>query len=463
MEGGKWESAPLPPLSSARPFEVKSTSPDSKSGSTRAPGGRGAGWALWVGAALYLALYYPGGLREATPKDLRVLLHLGAVLILLLPLARARRKLPHLLVLYFTLAACLAVSEIGLRVIGRKPEGEHLLFRYDERLGWAFEAGREVDVESKDYKSRVRINSEGFRDVEHGARDGAEGFPVVAVVGDSFTSNVGVSLEELFTTVADARLPRHTVMNFGVNGYGQVQELLLLADVLERERPAFVALVLYVRNDFDDNLGEFDWIRGYSRPRCELTATGELEIDARVPPPTPRTLYERAADGVQALRVFGLAKSGLYKLRYGMRSAPRSKRPSELRYCRNELGEAERKALRVTGLLLERMRDACDAAGAGFGVVVAPTLWQVHPDEWHELFELTELGPEHFDRTRPQREVLARCAELEVPCLDLLPTLEAHAAAGELLYYPREQHWTALGNLRVAEALADWLEAAAGG
>ena len=89
--------------------------------------------------------------------------------------------------------------------------------------------------------------------------------------------------------------------------------------------------------------------------------------------------------------------------------------------------------------------------------MVAPTLWQVYSHLWDNLLDHYGLSPEDFDRTHPQNEIMEWCTVNQVPCLNLLPVLESHAEADELLYYSRDQHWTAQGNRRVGEAISDWL------
>ena len=44
-------------------------------------------------------------------------------------------------------------------------------------------------------------------------------------------------------------------------------------------------------------------------------------------------------------------------------------------------------------------------------------------------------------------------------CIDLLPIFQAHARAGEQLYYTTDIHLNPRGNAVLADALAEWLEA----
>ena len=423
-------------------------------GSPRSSRWRSGRWPLALSLLAALALYFPAGLEDATPKDARWALQLVLLLPAALIAAWCSKKLPQAITLVLSTLLCVVAVEFFLRRSGYRQEGVELLFRYDEELGWAFEAGKQVQIVHADYKSQPRINRDGFRDREWGA---SEPERLVAVVGDSFTSNLGVPLTEVFTSIANQRLPELSLRNHGVNGYGQVQELSLVQQLLERERPERVLLVLYVRNDFDDNLGEFDWGRGLRRPRCELTADGTLRIEPRVPPPMPRSAIERLSDQIENLRLVGLVKGGLQELRQPARAAPPSRQPPELRYCLAQPGELEQRALRVTEALLAEFQRACLEGGARFGIVIAPTLWQVETKLWTRIVESSGRPPGDYVRDAPQEWIRNWCAEAGVPCLDLLPLLEEHTRQGEVLYYPREQHWNSLGNRRVGEALSGWI------
>jgi hypothetical protein len=51
------------------------------------------------------------------------------------------------------------------------------------------------------------------------------------------------------------------------------------------------------------------------------------------------------------------------------------------------------------------------------------------------------------------------CAQADLTCIDLLPVFQTHAKAGEQLYYTTDIHLNAAGNVVLADALAEWLDA----
>ena len=369
-----------------------------------------------------------------------------------------RRKLTHILIAYVSLVVSLMIAEAALRRATLPPPGNDKLIRFDEALGWRFVPNAEEVVECSDYCHWVKINSEGWRDKQHESSDRGAA-PLVAVLGDSFVSNLGVHDSEVFTRIMDTQFgPDVTVRNFGVNGFGQVQELLLLGQILDSYRPTVVVVFVYVRNDFDDNHGQFDWNRGLHRPQVRETANGGLEIikptkPAPMPTPTSIQRIHRAIKGTAlhcaVRRVF---------IERMLEDVPIHEQPPEHRYCKEEIGQLEKRALEITGLLVRQMGEKCEEKGVQFGVVVAPTLWQVRHDQWQRLIRSSEVNPAEYDRRKPQDVLMKVCSDAEIPCLDLLPILESCADKDMTLYHDAEQHWNTEGNRHVARAVASWLQ-----
>lgn len=366
-----------------------------------------------------------------------------------------RRRLPEALALCLSVAAALVLAEVGLRFVPalHPPGGKYdQLFQFDRDLGWSFRPHAEEVVASEDeYRTLVKVNSEGFREREPDPNTA----PVVAVLGDSFVSNFGVDQAEVFTRQMHGALqPAVSVRNFGVNGYSQVQELLLLDRLVRAARPALVLMVLYVQNDLDDNTGAFDWERGVRRPRCRLRGDGTLSIEAHLsepradPGPSP-------VDRLRELRLYRLLRKAFHRFRPDR--VPLGEQPPEVRYCRVPMGAAERVAFETTQALMRAAEEKCASQGCALGFVLAPSLWQVEAAEWGRLLERFSLPSPSMDRRQPNRLLAQFCARQGYPCIDLLPVLEARAREGERLYFRKEQHWNALGQRRVAEALVRWI------
>ena len=131
--------------------------------------------------------------------------------------------------------------------------GQWTVMEQTERLGWSMlpnqtALSRELDVEE-------RINAYGFRDRDWPPpRLDADGTPIrddglfrVAIVGNSITYGMGVSIDETFGRALERRLVEHfaaagdprsvLVMNFAVQGYVFEQMARVYEDVIAPFRP----------------------------------------------------------------------------------------------------------------------------------------------------------------------------------------------------------------------------------
>jgi hypothetical protein len=408
--------------------------------------------ALLATGAAFVRHWNAGG--HAAPWAVPLLLLSAATL---LAAGHAFARLPQVALGLASLCAAIGGTEVVVRATGVVPSaGTEDLFRFDPKLGWRLRPGARAVVSSRgEYWNEVHINADGWRDPPE-PDDTAESRPVVAVLGDSFVTNLGVRDEEVFTQRLDRELPEISVRNFGVNGYGQVQELLLLDELAVRSKLALALVVVYVRNDFDDNTGEFDWIRGYDRPRSRVDETGRLRIasDVLQAPAVRRSFGQR----VHGFALYKLAQRLVFTLGTPSLSelAPEA-RPPELRYCRAMLDPREADALRATLAVLERMHADASERGIDLAIVIAPTRWQVDDEAWDALLQGFALDGAAYRRDAPQQLITSWCRDAGIACHDLLPGLERRQRDGEALYHPREQHWTVAGNAAVAQSLLSWL------
>src|SRR5438309_1056803 len=107
---------------------------------------------------------------------------------------RGRRRLLKLLTLVIGIGFALVLLEVGLRVVGySSPE----FYEADETLGYRLIPGMSGWY-TREGRSWVTINSDGFRDVEHTIEKPADVYRI-AVIGDSYVEGLQVNREEMFT------------------------------------------------------------------------------------------------------------------------------------------------------------------------------------------------------------------------------------------------------------------------
>ncbi len=149
-----------------------------------------------------------------------------------------------------------AFAEVSLRVLGVSYPVFH---RYDPIRGKALVPGKEGWFRSEG-EAYVRINSAGFRDVEH-ALEKPEGTYRIAILGDSYMEARQVSLEHMFGQRLEEYLrscdtktyQKIETLSFGQGGYSTTDELLTLKHHVWPYNPDMVLTAIFHGNDLVDN------------------------------------------------------------------------------------------------------------------------------------------------------------------------------------------------------------------
>lgn len=174
----------------------------------------------------------------------------------------------------------LALVEIGLRLVdySRPP-----FYRFDANTGTSHRPNAEGWYEREDL-IRIRINSNGLRGPEIPIAKPPGVFRVV-VLGDSFAEGFQVTYEARFSKVMEEAIAsscappgrRVEVLNFGVSGYGQARELLMLRHYAKAYAPDLVLVLFHGGNDFRNNSREME--RAPFNPYFVFGPDGRLVLD----------------------------------------------------------------------------------------------------------------------------------------------------------------------------------------
>lgn len=102
----------------------------------------------------------------------------------------------------------------------------------------------------------VSYNASGWRDLPR-VEDKADGVARVLVLGDSFMEAYSVRFEDSLPAVLEQLTNTEErqveVINFGVGGYGTLQEYLVFDAIGRAYRPDVVVLAMYLANDLRNN------------------------------------------------------------------------------------------------------------------------------------------------------------------------------------------------------------------
>ncbi|MEG3833799.1 MULTISPECIES: SGNH/GDSL hydrolase family protein [unclassified Microcoleus] len=207
------------------------------------------------------------------------------------------------------------IGEIGLRVariegypkIGDFVDSAPTRFHTsDPNLGWKLKPGASGEWNGEG-ASFVQVNSEGLRDREH-TKVKPPNTLRVAVLGDSFTEAIHVPVEQTFWSKLERKLgnceavkgrKNVEVMNFGVQGYGTAQELIMLREKVWDYSPDIVILAFFIGNDIINNSPQLEYDR--YRPFFAYDASGKLVPDMSFRNLAPIDRNERAVSFVDRM------------------------------------------------------------------------------------------------------------------------------------------------------------------
>ena len=259
--------------------------------------------------------------------------------------------------------------------------------------------------------------------------------PRVLFLGDSFTYGMGVADDETFVNRVAAALPGVEVVNAGVNGYGQFEELALLDALGPALRPD-LTVVVFFWNDLEDNLEA-------GAPSFTVDSDGrvvrtDLVVPAAFDPLASRTGHvERPSARGPLYYTRELVKEGLKGVRYRYLGISARDIQTE-----EQLRQAWTVAANAFELLLRRAREV----GSRLLVISIPDHNKVDP-----LAVIKNIEPLNYDVEDALRETLLR---LGVPYFDTFDALRSAHESGEGgLYYYADRHLTPRGHRVLADAL----------
>ena len=369
----------------------------------------------------------------------------------------------------------LIVCEIGLRIAGVSYPS---FFTADEYRGVALRPGAE-GWWLQEGEAYIRINSAGLRDRERTKVKPANTVRV-AVLGDSYAAAFQVSMEDTFWSVMERELGqcalfagrRVEVINFGVSGYGTVQELMTLRHYVWDYDPDVVVLAFTTGNDVRNNLRalEADPLKPYL-----VYEDGKPILDSSF----RETSEFRARNSVIAKVFYGLLNYSrtlqvLNQLRNTInnRQSLAQQREIASQAAGSELGIEEsvyfeprnvlwEDAWNVTEAALLQMQTEVKEKGAMFLIVTLSNGIQVHPDPQVRQAFMKRLGIQELLYPDFRIERLAKREGISI--LSLAPALQAYAERHKIFLHGFANaimgggHWNVQGHRIAGELIAQKL------
>jgi len=360
-------------------------------------------------------------------------------------LSSGKRKIFGCVALMMSLAVCLLVFEVALRLFWQPPSA-----RSDQPFGphpvltSAPLPGVSGEIVTWEYEHAFHHNSQGLRAAGDFLRERPSSFQRrVLVLGDSFTYGLGSPDKDTFVALLGRALPSVEFINGGCNGYGQREELAVLDTLGAALRPDLVLLVFFW-NDLEDNTRR-------EKPSFHADASGRVVRDDLSPdvlatydPLALRAPAEVKTRDRPALYSGALVSEGLKGLRYrlvGIKGRSISTVKEKAR------------AWEVTRGQIALIARRCRELDARLLVVSVPDHNRIDP-----AAQIRGIDPLHFEI---EEELAATCAALGIAYEDPTEAMRTEReATAQPLYYYADRHLTPAGNRAYSAALLHCLREA---
>jgi hypothetical protein len=396
---------------------------------------------------------------------------------MMLPLKNRRSFLFPALAICMGVLAAVTIAELAGRVADGLAENREGNYVPDPELGFTAR-DREYFKHRKDQKAYVPGRQ-------------AKIFRVFAL-GDSFVKPRGeMTNDQVFFRLVETYVERKLgdpslveFFHFGLSGYSQIQEGVLLRKFLPAYHPALVIIQVYVGNDVAENAG----IIQRALSRGQISAKNPAGVVSGNPVVGSTTVV-RIEYLITSTKQWLALHSYVYRVASAMKHTLIARRAAADRYSLELQGHASLKldvgddgskdpvatnlhvfdllsparqaaladAWRITAELTGQIRDVCRKADANLLFVLIPQRVQVLDDLWRRSLHEYHLAESMFDRDLPNRRwvELLRAGSVEV--LDLLPVYRAAHARGENPYEPGG-HIGKEGHAVTAEAIIQILD-----
>ena len=393
------------------------------------------------------------------PRHIKIVLVILFFLSIITSYFLIKSKRKEILLLVFSLCGTLILVEVLLQKFLPQIHEHNVMFEYDAVLGWKFIPSKTGAIlYGKEANHNIRTNELGFR-------GGSLPFDSdeqrkILVLGDSFVSNLAVKEHEVFTEIIEDKLENTVVLNAGVNGYSQVQQYLLLKQIHEEFKPDLILSMIYLRNDFHENLGGF-WL--YPRPTVSWSSD-ESEMKIIPTPPNEEKQVKNSFFSVRnRLHSYALFDRILNHILNRINGAKKAEHepgihtPPEFYLCDKNISKNTKLMFKTAKALILKIKDFADSKKVPVGFVIAPSILQSQSNSWQSVLKETGEDDAKYDISLPNRVLIEFAQNNNIPILDLLPSLNSKHNEGHIQYNAFEQHWNKNGNLTVANEYIEFI------
>lgn len=385
-----------------------------------------------------------------------------------------KRLLSYIFIISFGFFLGFMLIEIGFRVF---EIGCDDFFKKDPYIGHFHIPGKEGIYSKWCFKTKIKINSKGLRDVEH-IQKKAKGVYRIVILGDSYAEAFQVRLEESFPRVLENLLNKESitnkyeVINLGCSGFGTDQEYLSLKYYGLQYEPDLVILTLLTGNDVRNNHYILDEHK--NKPYFDISEDGKLiqrpfytslsKSFVKTILKKSRllvTLYIKATESQRFLRFLeklGLAQEKRLKQTQVLeRDKDNELLPFDYHVYLYDYSEDWERAWDITKELIKATKGLAVKNNAEFMLVTLTDPAQMRDDE-----EIDKLASEGYDIERPVEILEEFSKRNNINYLPLFYSFREYMLKNGLqfedIHLDCDGHWTALSHEIAAQFIKERIE-----
>ncbi len=373
----------------------------------------------------------------------------------------------NLLLAFASLAVMFLLAEAVTRLV-YYPESLGVVIGFDDALGWSLVPGshmRSVDY-GKGFDYLVEVNSLGLRDREIPEKR-ESGKKRILILGDSVAFGIGLDYGDRFSDIMQRALGDDVeVLNAGVPGWGNDQELLYYERKGRNLHPDLVILTLTLSNDVLNNMLDHLYLGASPKPRFVIRSDSLFLTKAKLARPEPRNA-PRAKAILKKSRFLVFVKRRIDRWRAERREVGSGLPPGfaghyfERHYSYWTVYEKAypdrfAEAWKVTEAVILRLNAECTRDGAKLVVFALPTKLEVDEDWKSSLLKESGIDSGLLDFSAPYRRLNDFLALHEIPFAYPLGVFKKVSKSFPL-YFASDPHPDRRGHALAAWALLELL------
>lgn len=419
-----------------------------------------------------------------------------------------RKTLSFITLILFYLIFVAACMEGGVRLLRSAPPPEAPGFFWETNnplTGWRLIPNAEGRWFNPmfEYDTHVKVNARALRTPETIDYEKPPGVYRVLVLGDSFVEAAQVDLEESFPQQLARLLQEHglqaEVINAGVGGWGNDQELIWLREEGSKYKPDLVLLTVFPRNDFMNNYQPLESanmganLKPYFRLENGKLVAELFPFDpAQAPPvehkrkvvqvePLPLGPLTAVGEWLQQHSAFYryfdprirlaaprfaalLSHSGLIKPGGELKRSAQGEDYYPIAYdvYNPQPTEEWRQAFTLSEVIYAEIKRTANDMGAATAAVLIAAPEQVITQNWQKIVqENPPMQGRSWSLGFPTQKAAELLKAAGIPTLDTLALFRQRQAAGDKLHFADDGHWTRLGHALAARAIFNFVSSSA--